>query len=294
MALWKRRVVFEVGQPGQAGISLSDLRVSFRIVHTRTADPSQATISIWNMRPETIAEFQRDGAVIRLLAGYDVPRQIFQGNAVVDGVTVEKRGTDRILTVKAQDGLIAYQSSQVDVTFDGETTLGEILREALGQLGLPQGPSTELPDVRFSDYTYHGDASGLMDRIAEMASVDWVIRDGAVVLIGEGETSGETAVLYSSAKGNLIGSPTRKDGGVEVTALLDASMRPGMPFVVESDEINGEFIAEEVTFTGDSGFAGPFYTIITGVDRQSPTTSTAPEPANTPQTFREVLEEAGF
>jgi hypothetical protein len=294
MALWKRQVVFEVGQPGEQGVSFSGLRVAFRVTHTRAADPSPATISIWNLRPETIAEFQRENAVVRLLAGYDVPRLIFEGNALVDGVTVDRRGVDRILTVKAQDGLIAVQSSQVDVSFDGETTLTEILEEALGQLGLPRGPSAEVPDIRFSDYTYHGDASGLMDRIADMASVDWLIRDGAIVLIGEGATSGETASVYSAKNGNLIGSPTRKDTGVEVTALLDASMRPGMPFVVESEEINGEFIADEVVFSGDSGFATPFYTIITGVDRQAPTVSTAPDPDNTPRTFRKTLEAGGF
>lgn len=292
MALWQRQVVFEVGQPGAAGVSLSDLRVAFRVTHTKTSAPSPATISIWNMRPETIAEFQRPGAVVRLLAGYDVPLQIFQGNPIVDGVKVDKRGTDRILTVKAQDGLDAYQGSKVDVTFGAETSLFEILSEAISQLGLPLGPSAPVPDIRFPDYTYHGDASELMDRIAEMSSLDWLIRDGSIVLLGEGETSGETAVLYSSKAGNLIGSPARKDGGVEVTALLDASMRPGMPFVVESDEINGEYIAEDVVFVGDSGFAGPFYVIVTGVERQAPVVSTSPD--DTPLTFADAATGQGL
>ena len=73
------------------------------------------------------------------------------------------------MSIKGQDGLVAFQGSQVDVTFDGETSLFDILNEAVAQFGLPLGSTSEIPDIRFPDYTFHGDASDLMDRIAEMA-----------------------------------------------------------------------------------------------------------------------------
>jgi len=267
VALWGRQVRFEVGQSGSIGFSISDLRVMFRITHTQGGAPSQATISIFNLQAESIAEFQREDAIVRLFAGYDVPLLIFQGSTVIDGVSVDKRGPDRVLNVKAQDGLIEVQQSQVDVTLDGETTLMDILTEALGQLGLPIGPQADLPDTRFQDYTFHGDASDLLDRVASMGGVDWTIRDGTFVTVAEGEDTGEGSLLINAEAGNMIGSPSRKDGGIQVTALLDAGMRPGMAFRVESDQINGDFTAGEVVFSGDSGHSNPFYMTITGTER---------------------------
>lgn len=287
MGLWGRRVRFEVGQAGQTGISIEDLRVTFRVNHTKSGDPSQATISIYNPRPETIADFQTQDAVVRLFAGYDVPRLIFQGGAVVDGVKVDKRGPDRILNIKAQDGLIKLQQAQVDVTIDGETTLTGLLSEALTPLGVPLGPQADLPDdVTFSDYSFHGDAKDLIDRIAIMGNLDWTIRDGAFVTVGAGESTGEEAAVYSAEAGNLIGSPSRKDGGVEIVALLDAGLRPGMAFRVESAEISGDFTADEVAFSGDSGFSNPFYMTVTGTER--PGTSEA-DTGTEGETFSRLL-----
>lgn len=289
MARWKRQVKFEVGQANQLGISISDLRVSWRITHTKSSAPSQATISIYNLRPETIAEFQQEDAIIRLFAGYDVPLLIFEGSTVVDGISHDKRGVDRILNIKAQDGLMEVQQSQVDVTLAGETTLTDIFAEALDQLGIPLGPQAEIPDISFPDYTFHGDASDLLDRAAEMGEVDWTIRDRTFVTIGRGESSGEGALLISPDTG-MIGSPSRKDRGVQVTALLDAGMRPGMAFRVSSEGINGDFVADEVVFTGDSGFGNEFYMKITGTERGGASEVPA---ENTDELFDDLLDALG-
>ena len=276
MSLWIRQVVFEVGQPGTEGISISDLRVSFRIEHTLSGSPSPGTITIYNPRTETVSLFQEPGVVVRLLAGYDVARQIFVGNPLVDGVRSDRRGVDRILNVKAQDGLVAIQGAQVDVTLDTESSLIDILQPALDALGLPLGPNAEIPDIKFPDYTFQGDASDLVDRVAEMGAFQWTVRDGTFVSVAEGSDTGEESPLYSAANGNLIGSPTRKDSGVEITALLDASLRPGMAYRIESAEINGDYTAEKVIFTGDSGFSNPFYMVVTGRERGVTDAAAAP------------------
>ncbi|MFA9271870.1 MAG: hypothetical protein ACEQSX_14160, partial [Baekduiaceae bacterium] len=88
--------------------------------------------------------------------------------------------------------------------------------------------------------------------------------------VGAGEDTGETAVVFSAAAGNLIGSPTPKDGGkLEVKALLAPSIRPGKMFSVESADYSGRYVADDVEFNGDSGWETPFYVTATGTARSS-------------------------
>lgn len=267
--LWGRQVFVRVGPPGGLGVELRDLRIDFTVEHDQTAGPAKATISVWNPRRETVAYFEDPEALVRLYAGYDTPRQIFQGNPEANGVKVERRGAERILSVTARDGLRVYQDTQVDITLAAPTNLPRLVAEVRRQMGVAQGPSFDLPaDIDFPEYTYHGDAHALLDRLVTMAGGSWHIRDGALVLVKDGESTGEVAPVYSASAGNLVGAPSRKDGGVvEVRALLDSSIRPGMPFQLESEELNGLYVADTVKFMGSSGYGRDFYVVILGRER---------------------------
>ena len=277
MSLWGRQVVVRAGLPGKQGVSISQLRVGFAVRHDRTKNPATATINVYNPLPETISFFEDRRTLVRLSAGYSVPRQIFQGNPILDGVRMEARGGDRILTIECKDGLRAFQDTPLDITFATETTLARLFAEVSTQLGLPLGVPVGLdPTITFPDYSYSGPAHVLLDRLAAMSESDWLIRDGALFVLDVDQPTGEASSLFSAEAGNLIGSPTRRDrGAVEVTSLLDSSMRPGKAFRVQSEGVNGDFVSEVVTFTGDTGHAGAFYTKVIGLPRVAKVVSSA-------------------
>jgi hypothetical protein len=260
VSLWLRQVTFQVGQPGQKGRSVSGLRVSFQVEMSRSRTPNKAKIEVYNPAPETIAEAQKDGAVVVLYVGYDVPQAIFTGAIAKNGVQVEKAGTDRKLKIEAQDGLAAYQAAQVNVSFAAQTSLAQVLEEVATQLGLPRGSlKTNSSMVLTQGAVLAGPAREVLDRLARAQDADWFIRDGTLQVVGKEESTGETAIVFSSSTRNLIGSPTAGKGGrVQFVGLISPTLRPGKPVRLASEAYQGDYTAEEVTFEGDS-MGGPFY-----------------------------------
>lgn len=265
MSLFGRQVVVQFGQPGEKGRSYTGLRVRFRVDMNRGGSPNKALIDVWNLGDEAVALLQEPGVVVRLLAGYDVPRLLFAGDPIKNGVRSQRQGPDRILHVEAADGLRAYQTARVNVSFATETTLEQVLDEVATQLGLPLGSIRYESDLRFPHgITLVGAAREVLDRLAVATETEWSIRDGTLQIVGRDSDTGETAIRVSSAKGfrNLIGAPTRTDKGVEVTTLLDPSIRPGRVVQLESEQFNGLYVVRDVRFEGDSG-ERPWYTVFT-------------------------------
>jgi hypothetical protein len=186
---------------------------------------------------------------------------VFQGNPIAGGVKLDKRGPDRVLVVDAQDGGREYSTSHVSTSYATATTSGQVFTALAQALGLPLGTvDAVVSDISFpSGIALVGPVRSQLDRVAAMSGARWQIRDGALYVWAEGGTTGEEAVVFSASAGNLIGSPSITDDGVEVTALLAPSLRPGKPFRVESEDVNGDFVATEVEFRGDSGWATEFY-----------------------------------
>jgi hypothetical protein len=287
--LWGRHVLVDLGTEGATGVRLNDdpnapqLRVAFRVEMTRSSDPHKATIRVWNPSPVTVGLMQAPRAAVRLFVGYDVPRLVFVGNPIRNGVRLDREGPDRILVIEAKDGGRAYAEGFVSASYGGATSREQVLDACAKALGLPRGTTRFPADATLSwpqGLTLSEAARSVLDRICAATRTHWMITDGALVIIPSDGDTGDRATRFSSRTGNLIGAPTLrvaeppattatgstggKPGGIEVKGLLDASMRPGRAFVVESADVNGTFIARDVTFEGDSGYESPYYVSMTG------------------------------
>lgn len=345
--LWGRHVLVDLGTEGATGVRLNDdpnapqLRVAFRVEMTRSSDPHKATIRVWNPSPVTVGLMQAPRAAVRLFVGYDVPRLVFVGNPIRNGVRLDREGPDRILVIEAKDGGRAYAEGFVSASYGGATSREQVLDACAKALGLPRGTTRFPADATLSwpqGLTLSEAARSVLDRICAATRTHWMITDGALVIIPSDGDTGDRATRFSSRTGNLIGAPTQRvgtppsastttvqsvwpippvwpapagwptpinggatptgwpvppfwpapigwpsallyprpssvittsaraaqPGGIEVKGLLDASMRPGRAFVVESADVNGTFIARDVTFEGDSGYESPYYVSMTG------------------------------
>lgn len=268
MLLFGRQVYAQFGLPGTEGRSFKDLRISFSAEFTRAGTPNKGSVDIYNLAPESLQAIQLPGVVVRVFAGYDVPRLIFSGNPVKNGVKILRQGPDRIAHVEVQDGGNVYAGARVSLNFATDTTLSQVLAAVSAQVGLPAGAIRPPGDVHLPyGCTYSGPARDILDRLARGLGSDWFIRDGALCFVGSGADTGETVLVISADSGNMVNSPAPQDDGkVEVTALLDPSLRPGRLFQIRSERVNGLFICDSVRFQGDT-HAQPFYATAIGIRR---------------------------
>lgn len=269
LGLFGRQVAIEIGPEGGVGVRHTGLRVSFRVEHKASKAVSTAEIAIYNPAPTTIGALRVPGTAIRLLVGYDVPRVIFQGPPVKNGLDLQVRGPDRVFTVDAADGGRAYVGTAMNTSLTTPSTFGQVLALILAQTLWFRGyidPSVEGISLPHG-IVLQGRPAEILDRLAAAVpplGADWFIRDNSLYIVPRGQATPEVAPLISSVQGNLIGSPTPTKEGVKVQALIDATMRPGRSFIVQSLLVNGTYVARDVTFEGDSGYEQPFYMTITG------------------------------
>jgi hypothetical protein len=160
----------------------------------------------------------------------------------------------------------------VNLSFKGRTRVDDILRKLKSELsayGLT--PAIDIHSTGFELYTTDGvhltgNTAEVLRTIARLNNLEIAYRDGNVVLYRD-YTNERVALapVYSSAKGNLVNTPTMTKEGVDIQVLLDPTMRPGRRFKLESKKLNGMYVARDVEFKGDSGYSNDFTTRILGV-----------------------------
>jgi len=260
-----RQVELLLGTEGSDGRRYRGIRVGFKVKMSSSGEPNSATIQAWGIGEEAVAAMQEPDAVVRLNAGYDAPRLIFQGSPIEGGVTYERQGAESVLTIDAADGGREYILSNVNIAFATDVTARQILDEVLAQLSLPEGYiETSNATIYPHGLTVTGKARTVLDRLALAEGATWNIRDGAFYFYPKGGATQEPAVVFSSEQGNLIGIPVAKDKNIEFRALLEPSMRPGRACIVRSEKFNGTVIARDVAFAGDSGWANDYYVDVVG------------------------------
>ena len=272
MSLFGRRARLQLGLPGTTGKEFlcggpGEFRLTFDAKMSATGDPNTATIEVYNLAAATVALAQDPECEVRLLVGYDTPTLVFVGNPIADGVRLDRRGPDRVLHIEAADGGRSYGEARCSISMATPTTAQQVFDEVIRQTGLALGV-TRVPSYTFqSGYVFQGQASDALAKLAASCGATTYTRDGALVFIEAGGDTGEQAVVFSGSAGNLIGSPTPKDGGkIEVKALLAPTIRPGKVFSVESEDYNGLYVAEDVSFKGDT-HGQDWYVVAVGVAR---------------------------
>lgn len=272
MSLFRRQVIVRLGPAGGAGRELSGLRIGFQVKLSTSSSTNTATITIYNPAPDTISAIQDPTAAVELLAGYDVARLRFRGNPTPGGVSIARQGPDRILKIEAQEAGYAWRTARVSVSYADAVDLETVYADVSAQLGLPAAVVRVPSGVTFGPgLVLSGLASDVLARLAQMSGSQVFTRDGGVVFIEAGGDTGEVAPIYSAAAGNLIGSPTptavngsSTSNGIRIRGLLDADLRPGQKFQVQSESYTGTYTATDVSMQGDSGYANDYYLDATG------------------------------
>jgi len=273
MSEYMRSVTLDIGTEGSTGRRFQGFRISASVDMDQTSAPHKALIRAYNLPRDTMGVLVAPEGVVRLYAGYSAPLQIFRGSPVRDGVRETQQGVDRILEIEAQDGGRQLKRSRVNLSFSTPTTLQQAWDAVSAEVGIPLG-TVRLGALATAQLTQgvmlNGPARDVMDRLADSLGVLWYVSDGALQVISADDDFGTTAIVFSSTSGNLIGSPEPTDNGIEMVGLLAPGMRPGQPFRIQGTERHdGDYVAQRVVFSLDSGWERDFYVTIRGRTRRA-------------------------
>jgi len=257
--LFNRVAQCTIGPKGQSGLFVDQLRIKFRVEQTADRQANKARVEIFNLSKASREGIERPGNYLILFAGYasdsEKGRQvgrIFEGDIPEGGVLTSRQGPDVVTTIEAGDGLTQLNKASVDLSFSPGANIKDVVGSLASSLGFASGPQEGLRDETYlNGFIASGRSSDVLSGVLAKQGLRFNVQDGVLQIYPVGGSPGGEAVLLNSGTG-LVGSPLRKDKGIEVTSLLQARIRPGALIRLDSENVKGTFVCEKVIHEGDT------------------------------------------
>ena len=255
-----RQVICQIGTPGEVGVKITDLKISFEVKKTDQESLNEAVVRIYNLSDHTISQISGKDKALVLRAGYEDEgiKGLFFGT--VKDVKTGKSGADRETTVAAYDGYKNGRDKVVSVSYSPGVKRSTVLRDLIQALGLPCTGCDLVTGTFPGGFSFIGKVLGGISRVvAAVGGLGWTIQNESLLIYEEGEPV-EVTGLYLSPETGLIGSPEditeeSEDGSealkrYRIVSLLFPELLPGSRIQVKSKKLDGYFKVENVTFTG--------------------------------------------
>lgn len=249
------------GQPSSKALLnaavFSGLRISFEIDKNSESHPNTTKVSIYNLSLENRTKLESTGIVMGLDVGYaglgdfdPIVSQIFIGD--VKRVKSERKGCDLITTLEAGDNEVALRETTIDQSFGDQTPLSTVIGAVAETFKVAIGyMAPGLAGVYQNGITLSGLASDNLDVLTKKAGLEWSVTDGELFILDPKQPTPETAVVVSPQTG-LLGIPSKREQGIEFTALINPEIKPGRAIALSSGPISGVFRARTCKYQGDT------------------------------------------
>lgn len=248
--LFRRKAKLVVGPRAGSGSAIENLRIAFEIEKTSEENPNRAKISVYNLSETTRSMFEQPNIVAVLSAGYGNDTEtIFIGD--INRVNTIKEGPDRITTFEAGDGEKKVKETVVNKSFAPGTNFTQVLSEITTKLGMPVRTQGVTPEIFSKGVSASGVASDLLTKFLKKQDLEWSVQNGVLVIKPADKPDVISALRLSSETG-LVGSPEKREKGLNFKCLLSPKLVPGAPVIIDSAQIKGTFICRTVKHTGDS------------------------------------------
>jgi hypothetical protein len=232
-----RRITIVAGIQGQPGTQISttpwqttgetSLHVAFHTTASTDGQPDRGVVEIFNpplkMAKDLLNPPVGTGTFLSVVAHYEnvAPAVIFAGVPIPGGVELEKAGGDFRLVISALSGGTRFRDAAVRVGLRGRV----LVRAAATFLANDAGWHIERNDIPPTlayprGVSFGGSAAAALAKVAAYANcelrygsgdgtgVDFISRDPTLL------PNQTTAPEFSTARGNLVETPTRNDEGM--------------------------------------------------------------------------------
>jgi hypothetical protein len=250
-SFFQRTWAVTVGYQGEEGKRFTSLRTTFDLDKSSASSSNKAKIDIYNLNPQTRADFQRKGLTVKLEAGYEGMLEIlYYGD--VNRTLSQRKGPDIITTFECGDAERKLTNAHFDKSYPAGTSYMEIIKDLAGALGVPIGTVMGIENMTYnSGVAFSGTVKSIMDAIMKRQPLGWNVQNGYLQIIPLKAHLGEEAVLLTKDTG-LLGIPSQKESGIEFRSLLNPKLMPDCAVKLVSENINGHFKIKRATFKGDT------------------------------------------
>lgn len=237
---------------------ITDLDISFDIEKQLGKEPNKGQITIYNLAPETRAEFEKPRLFVRLDAGYNGDfKRVFQGD--IRRAKSVHEDTEWMTTLEVGDGERAYRFARLNKSFAAGVKQSQLVREAVNSLGAQLVTGGFDLDSLNKEYpagaVLFGSAHDELTRILGPEGVGWSIQDGKVQILDRKSTTG-IAFLLNQETGVIrdpeFGTPSnpKEAPRLTVNSLLKPEISPGALLKIQTRTAAGLFKAERVRHVG--------------------------------------------
>lgn len=236
---------------------INKLRIQFSIEKSKSGTPNSGTISVFNLNPDNRSKLQEAESLgLSLSAGYtNSIKTIYV--CEVSNLDIKKQGPDIMSTFTCGDGL-SFLSATANKSYAPETGVRDIIRDLfrLAQLSGVDIVIENLDKITNFKLGQGFVASGFIfdsiDILLNDEDLEMSIQDGKVQIIEAGREIKIEKVVLNKDTG-LVGKPEAlENGGVKFSSLLNGEIFPGRLVEIESESVNGLFIAEKTPYVGDT------------------------------------------
>jgi hypothetical protein len=221
-------------ESGQGRVWTAPLHFTVSVEQTKRRRPNKGSVEVWNLSRGSIGYFESSAKIVEVIA--DGVGLLYRGNP--RKIVTRIDGPDWITEMELADGGRAYRDAKLSRSYAPGITTRTVLADLAAAAGWSVQILGTLDDVVYESGHYvSGRVVDAIDELIATAGAEWSVQDGQVrVVCSDAPATG--GVVLSPGSG-LIGSPSRKDKGIEVEALLQPSLRPGSLFKLESKFIEG-------------------------------------------------------
>lgn len=260
--LFERIVKTSFGLAGEEFTVVTGLFTQFEIEKTSEKTPNRVGLRIFNLNETSRATLQQKNVIVKFDAGYgEKADELFVGNITRAGS--EKSGPDIITMIEAGDATKQFSEAQVNKTLGPGANTKQVIEEVAKQLNVGIGAIKGVTEEIFQNgITLTGNATDRLDDVVDKLGLEWSIQDDRLQILPPDEPSEILGILLTSNTG-LIGSPIKREDGIEFRALLRAQLKPGAAVQLRSREIDGFFKIRKAVYTGDNR-RGPYQVVCEG------------------------------
>lgn len=255
------------GETGRA------LRCKFEVERGDSESNNTATVTLYNLSPQSLACLEQANCVLELQAGYDGDLSTIIAGTVSHYETSHE-GSDVATEISVIDGLVSTRDTNVSMSYSGAVNGLKILTDAAARMGcsILFSPSCKFP--AFRNFAFVGTAVSMFHKICDASGNNFSIQNGIVQVCAANEPITVTAYVLSADTG-LIGHPERmydsassanadqanatarkNQIGWKVTFLMNGHIQVNDYVVLSSRVASGSFRVSKIDTTGDSEGTG--------------------------------------
>lgn len=305
-----------VGQGGQQGLQIDNLRVNFEIVKNSSKNPNRSRIRVYNLSLDNRKALEKPDVRCVFKAGYaeeEGPLEVYQGDVALVFSTYDR--ADVITEIQLGEGFKAIRDVMISLSYKEGVESKKVLQDIAGKMKLTLSMPNDVPQRTWQNgLAFHGAARQGLDKVCAATGLSWSVQAGALQIVRSGGNTNRT-VFDLAADSGLIGFPertrqgkqevsidpedkdaakllkarsrqitaTQEEDGWRIRSLLLPTLLPSDRVKLSSRTVEGVFTIKDIRHFGDT-HQGDWITELKVVDPKSaPTDTRAQAPAGKTQ-----------